>query len=189
MTAVPPRRVVIVHGYNAHPESHWFAAVARTLEVEGFQVDIAELPDPTSPHLDAWVAEARTAIGEIDERTVIVAHSLGCITVLRALASQGDGPDLGALVLVAGLDRPLPNPPKLDPFTAEPPDLDAIAARIRRRIVVVSDHDEVVAPALTRDLARRFDADLVEISGGGHFRARDGWTDFPALSAIVRSLV
>ena len=27
-----PQRVVIIHGYNANPASHWFAAVADALE-------------------------------------------------------------------------------------------------------------------------------------------------------------
>ena len=182
-----PRRVVIIHGYNANPTSHWFAAVADALASDGIHVDVAELPDPTSPSLDRWVATARAAIGEIDEQTVIVAHSLGSITTLRVLAE--DRRNLGALISVAGFDRPLPSLPKLDAFTVDPPALAPVAARIRRRIVIVSDHDEVVAPDITRDFARRFDAELVEIQGGGHFRARDGFTVFPALTAIIRDVV
>jgi hypothetical protein len=187
--AVPPGRVVIIHGYNATPSSHWFASVAGELEAEGIRVEVAELPNPTSPAVEQWVTTARDVIGDVDERTVIVAHSLGGITTLRALAQRGPGPDLGALVIVAGFDAALPKLRKLDPFTADPLDLASIAARIRQRVVIVSDADEVVDPALSRSLARRLDADLVEIIGGGHFRARDGWIEFPALTRIVRAAV
>ena len=189
-----PQRVVIIHGYNANPASHWFAAVADALAVDGIVVDVTELPDPTSPSLDRWVAAAREAIGEIDEHTVIVAHSLGSITTLRVLAdrfrtAESGGRILGALISVAGFDQPLPTLPKLDAFTVDPPALAPIAARIRRRIVIVSDHDDVVAPDLTKDFAHRFDAELVEIDGGGHFRARDGFDDFPALTALIREAI
>jgi len=47
-----------------------------------------------------------------DEGTVVVAHSLGCLSVLRRLRSLTGPWRLGTLVLVAGFLEPLPALPR-----------------------------------------------------------------------------
>ncbi|GAA1200653.1 hypothetical protein LY12_002982 [Prauserella alba] len=49
----------------------------------------------------------------------MVAHSLGCITVLRHLASLTAPWHLGTLVLVSGFVDPLPTLPDLDSFIGD----------------------------------------------------------------------
>ena len=128
------RRVVIVHGYAATPTDHWFPWLAEQLRTAGIHADVAELPDPQAPDPAAWLAATAAAVeaaGGIDEHTHLVAHSLGCITVLRHLAAlptpsvkaatlpDSPGEDswrLGGLSLVAGFTGPLPALPQLDDY-------------------------------------------------------------------------
>jgi predicted alpha/beta hydrolase family esterase len=129
------RRVVIVHGYAATPTDHWFPWLAEQLRALGIHTAAADLPDPQAPERSAWLAATAAAIeaaGGLDEHTHLIAHSLGCITVLRHLAALPPEPAptdpartaswrLGGLTLVAGFTGPLPALPQLDGYLTDPP--------------------------------------------------------------------
>ena len=181
------KRIVVLHGYTATPQHHWFPWLSEELELAGYAVTVPQLPNPEKPNVDVWAAEAQLAFGEIDESLTIVAHSLGCIGALHALdRSPGDW-TLGRLILVSGFAEPLANLPELDGFTDQLPDLDRIAAQTAHRHVIVSDFDSVVATEATERLATRLDATLDEVLGGGHFCASEGHTTLPrALQLALR---
>ena len=132
---------------------------------------------------------ATTAIGDVDEDTILVGHSLGCVTLLHALNRRADPWRLAGLVLVAGFVDPLPNLPALDPFTSEPLDLDRIRRRTAVRHVLRSDDDDVVAAPLTERMALLLDAPVTVVAGAGHFVDRQGIRDVPALLPILDGLL
>jgi predicted alpha/beta hydrolase family esterase len=189
-----PRRVVVLHGYQASPGAHWFGWLADDLRADGVEVTVPALPDPHDPDPDAWVATARAAIGTPDAGTVVVGHSLGCVTALHALtallaphAPEGDGWRLGGLVLASGFDVPQVAVPEVDAFTTSVPVLDGIAAATTHRHVVGSDDDAIVDPAHTRALADRLGATFDLVPGGGHLLGREGFTTLPVVRDRVRA--
>jgi predicted alpha/beta hydrolase family esterase len=186
-TSSPAARVVVLHGYQASPDAHWFGWLAGDLRPEGVDVAIPQLPDPHDPDPVAWLGAARDALGTPDERTVVVGHSLGCVTALHALATVPGSWRLAGLVLVAGFDVPQPAVPEVDAFTATAPDVARVAAATAHRHVVGSDDDAVVAPADTRALAERLRATFDLVPGGGHLRALDGFTTLPVVRDRVRA--
>lgn len=183
MTAPGPavRTVVVVHGYDAAPDQHWFPWLRAALVADGVRAEVLELPEPSAPEPAAWQAAVARAVGEPDEHTHLVGHSLGCITILRHLAGLPQPWALGGLVLVAGFTGPLESEPSLDAFLAEDVDVAAVRANVRRRLVLRSDDDPTVPPAATDALAARLDAELQVVPGAGHFRGRDGITRLPAV--------
>lgn len=182
-----PRRVVVLHGYQASPGAHWFGWLADDLRADGVEVTVPALPDPQHPDLDAWVAIARAAIGTPDPGTVVVGHSLGCVTVLHALAATSESWRLGGLVLASGFDVPQVAVPEVDAFTSSAPPLVRIAAATTHRHVVGSDDDAVVDPAHTRALADRLGATFDLVPGGGHLLGREGFTTLPVVRDRVRA--
>ncbi|RFA07912.1 hypothetical protein B7R54_00795 [Subtercola boreus] len=191
--ATPTRRVVVLHGYNAHPGKHWFDWLAAELAPEGITVFTPALPDSAEPQLHAWLASARDAIGTPDDGLVVIGHSLGSITALKALAAllgPAPGPArLGGLVLVSGFDRRLANLPGIDGFTVATVDYAPIIRCTRSRRMIVSDDDEIVAPALSHDLAAALDAEVTVVPGAGHFCQEDGYTSFPEVARVVRAIL
>ncbi|RFA17350.1 hypothetical protein B7R21_01055 [Subtercola boreus] len=191
--AIPPKRVVVLHGYNANPGKHWFDWLAAELAPDGIAVSTPALPDSANPSLDAWLAAAREAIGAPDAGLVVIGHSLGSITAVKALAGLPHGGagawQLAGLVLVSGFDAPLANLPELDGFTAQTLDYGPIIQSTRNRRMIVSDNDEIVAPAFSRDLAEALEADVTVVPVGGHFRADDGYTSFPEVASAVRTML
>lgn len=184
-------RIVVVHGYLANPQMHWFPWL-REHYAEALGHDIVQvpaLPNSTSPELEPWVSALSAAVGAVDDETVLIGHSLGSITTLRVLERMPRPWRLRGLISVAGFAEPLPNLPKLDPFTAKPVEFPAIVAGARQRHIVGSDNDTTVAPALTAALASKLDAPLTIIPGGGHFVQRQGCRSIPELIPIVDEML
>lgn len=181
-------RVVVVHGYSATPTDHWFGSLAQALEAEGVTVHVPELPDPKAPDLERWVGVVADVVGQPDERTALVTHSLGGVTTLHALDRVPGDWRLGALIAVAGFLAPLPVLPELDVFTAVRPNVERTAARTGVRTVILSDNDTYVPPAHTLALGQALQAETITVPGAGHFLADDGVTTLPQAVDRLRRL-
>lgn len=183
----PVQRVVIVHGYEASTDANWFPWLQDALEAEGIVVTVVPLPTPDHPEKAAWEEAVGAALGVPHAATVVVAHSLGVVTVLRVLAALPEPWDLGGLVLVAGFTEPLEALPALDGFLATDVDVERVARSIGDRTVIRSDTDPFVPAAASDDLARRLGARLQVHPGAGHFMTEDGVTSLPALLDLILS--
>ncbi|RUQ98026.1 RBBP9/YdeN family alpha/beta hydrolase [Labedella endophytica] len=180
-------RMLVAHGYLADPSRHWFPWLVEHYGVD--TVSMIGLPNPERPDLETWVHAASAAIGEVDEETILLGHSLGCVTLLHALNRLSGPWRLGGLVLVAGFVDPLPNLPALDPFTAEPLDLERIRRHTAVRHVLRSDDDDVVSSDLTERMAGLLEAPVSVVPGAGHFVDRQGVRELPALEPILDPLL
>ncbi|WP_018543735.1 RBBP9/YdeN family alpha/beta hydrolase [Streptomyces sp. LaPpAH-108] len=177
-------RATIIHGYCATPEDHWFPWLAARLDEHGVPTAIPALPDTDHPDPDRWTTAAGAAIGTPDADTTVVAHSLGCLTVLRHLSTLRGDWRLGTLVLVSGFVDPLPAIPELDAYIADGCDPTPLAARIDHLTILRSDADPLVPTSHTDHLATLLGTTAQVIPGAGHFMADEGITTLPeALSA------
>lgn len=181
------RRASIIHGYVASPEDHWFGWLGRQLEADGFSATIPRLPSPQEPDAVQWAAAVRADIGVPDESSIIVAHSLGCLAVLRHLRSLPAGWRLGSLVMVSGFVDPLPALPELDGFIGDGCDVEGISAYVDQLTIIRSDADPLVPPAHTDRLAALLGTSAAVVPGAGHFLAADGVEALPEALEAIRS--
>lgn len=176
----------IFHGYTATPNDHWFGWLARQLDRANLRTVVPELPDSLAPNAPRWQEAVRTAVGEAGESTAVIAHSLGCLAVLRHLASLTGAWRLGRLVLVSGFLDPLPELPELDEFIGVGSDVTRLREHIDEIIVIRSNDDPLVPPPHTDRLAALLGARALVVPGAGHFLAADGYSALPAAyDAIV----
>lgn len=180
-SGAPPNRVIIVHGYRANADAHWFPWLRDALADRGIAATSVALPLPDSPNAADWQREVALALGTPDERTWIVGHSLGAVTTLRTLAAQFGDWRLGGVVFVAGFTGQLDTLPDLDEYLAEDVHVEALAPRILARVVIRSDDDTLVPPAASDELARRLDAHLRVEPRAGHFLEATGVTALPVV--------
>ncbi|MDR1186614.1 MAG: alpha/beta hydrolase [Bifidobacteriaceae bacterium] len=181
-------RVFIVHGYSASRHDHWFGWLAGELDRRGHGSVIIDLPNPESPHRDAWEGAVAAAVGRVDQDMALVAHSLGGITALRYLAGLVGPWRLGGLVMVAGFQGKLRALPELDGYLAEPVDVRGLNPRIGSAAMIHSDNDPLVPPRQSRALAAALGASTLEVAGRGHFLASDGCTELPEVLALTLGL-
>lgn len=173
------QKVYIIHGYDAHPQKHWFVWLKNELEKDNnVSVDILNLPNANNPTLESWINALNEQINKIDENTFFIGHSLGCITTLRYLEGL-DSKKVGGVLLVSGFDKPLSILPSLDPFVKEPLDYKKLQKNIKQKIVLSAKDDEIVPTELSKDLAKNLGAEFIQAKQGGHFMETDGFKTFP----------
>lgn len=174
------KRVFIVHGYMANASDHWFGWLKDELTMNNIKTEILMMPNSDNPDSTVWQETLTKKIGRVDKQTFIVAHSLGCISVLRYLNNHS-GFELGGLILVSGFNSKLPALPQLDKFIKETRLTDNLSLNIGRTVVFASTDDPFVPMKMTKALAERLDGKYIQVESAGHFLGSDGYTNFSEL--------
>ncbi len=184
-------KIYVVHGYSAAPHDHWFPWLAEKLRAEGHVVEVVPMPDSTNPSRDAWERTLDERVGDVDEETLLVTHSLGTVTALRWLAARPAPWRLRGLVAVSGFQGPIAAVPELDDYLAEPldpADVARVCEAIDDRVGIYSDDDSIVPPEASKALAAQLGARTREVPGGGHFLADEGFTELAEVLEAVEDL-
>lgn len=161
-------RYLILPGWQGSPDDHWQSHWERTLP----NAQRVEQADWDQPDRAAWVAALERAIDAERTPVILVAHSLGCVTVAH-WAAQAD-PDVlrrvrGAL-LVAPADVERPGCPEaLTGFAPIPR-----TALPFPTLLVGSDNDQAASPQRALQLARDWGAEPAILAGAGHINVKSG---------------
>jgi hypothetical protein len=180
------RRFLLLHGVENHrPAGHWQWWLADQLRGRGEQVLYPQLPSPSSPALDEWLAVLHGELAQLgDGERIVVAHSCSVALWLLAAPSITSAERVDRVALIA--------PPGLSAFIAPyraflPVGIDrAAVARASRSapIVVTSDNDPYCREGLEGYQATYTDAlglDHVVIPGAGHLSMDEGYGPWPAI--------
>lgn len=181
------KHVIIVHGWDAAPESNWFPWLKSELEKLGHRVSVPAMPEPAQPEVGAWVRCLEQAAGRVDPSIYFVGHSLGCITIAHFLQQLPEDAAAGGCVFVAGFSGNIQNPATRN-FYEKPLD----AARVRSHsgpvTAVFSKDDPRVPLERAREFARQLEAKEVLLDGFGHFVGSRGVTRLPVVLETLQEL-
>ncbi|MDE1168300.1 MAG: alpha/beta hydrolase [Pseudomonas sp.] len=161
-------RYLIVPGWQGSPQDHWQTHWQDSLP----NSTRVEQADWMVPQRRDWVAALDEAVDAADTPVILIAHSLGCVTVAH-WAEQATRSALrkvhGAL-LVAPADVERPNcPPALQNFAPIPRHLLPFPSQ-----VVASDNDPAISAPRALQLARDWGAEAGILAGGGHINVKSG---------------
>ena len=163
-------RYLILPGWQGSPaehwQSHWQEVLPNCTRVE--QQDWLN-PDPAK-----WVQALDKAITAAPTPVILVAHSLGCITVAR-WAKQASSAALcqvkGALLVApADVERAL-CPAEIACFAPIPTDPLPFAS-----LIVGSDTDKAASAARVIQWSRQWQAPAVVLANAGHINVQSGHT-------------
>lgn len=171
--------VYVVHGYTSASSAEWFPWLKNKLTEIDISTTIFDMPNPNDPKVNEWDAYLDKNITECSESTILVGHSLGCITLLRYLEKQSDDRKIGGIILVSGFLEPITTLPILDPFIKQNLNTPKLIKMIEKRLVISSLDDSIVPYQLSCELAKQIDAKLITVENGGHFIGQEGFTEFP----------
>lgn len=161
-------RYLIVPGWQGSAEDHWQSHWQRSLP-NSMRVEQA---DWQTPNLSDWVAELERNIANDPRPTILIAHSLGCITVAH-WAQQAPVElvrRVRAALLVAPADVERSNcPAPLRNFAPIPSHALPFPSQ-----VVGSDNDSAASAARVIELARQWDSEAAILSGAGHINVKSG---------------
>ncbi len=161
-------RYLILPGWQGSPDNHWQSHWLRSLP-NATRVEQADWdhPDPAS-----WVAALQRAVSTSNSPVIIIAHSLGCITVARwaAQAPLASLRQVRGALLVAPADVERPGcPSALQGFAPIPRDVLPFPSQL-----VGSDNDPAASAARALQLARDWGAQAAVLSGAGHINVKSG---------------
>lgn len=199
------KRVFIIHGYGAKPSDNWFPWLKEKLEKKGFEVFVPQMPDTDEPTIQKWLPHFQKIVGECDENTYFVGHSLGTITILKYLESLPANQKAGGVVLVGGFSEAI-GFEKLSSFTKKPLDYEKVKSSLnlrtrarginssgdgkllKKRIVAIhSTDDKTVSYKFSEIIRDKLGAKLITLRGAGHINAKSGYFKLPeALESILK---
>jgi predicted alpha/beta hydrolase family esterase len=159
---------LIVPGWQGSPEDHWQTHWQNSLP----NSTRVEQADWFAPQRRDWVAALDEAVDAANGPVILIAHSLGCITVAH-WAEQASLAALrkvrGALLVApADVERPTCSP-ALHNFAPIPRHLLPFPSQ-----VVGSDNDPAVSVPRAMQLARDWGAEAGILAGAGHINVKSG---------------
>jgi hypothetical protein len=170
--------VLMVPGYGDSGPEHWQSLweqahpdYRRVMQRDWYQ-----------PERDAWVSALDAAVAQAAHPVVLVAHSLGCITVVH-WAAQRQRPIHGAL-LVAPTDTDDPDF-AVDDGGFAPVPLEPLPFR---SIVVASANDPYASLERAEYFARQWGSLCVSIGESGHINTAAGFGPWPFGEELLAAL-
>lgn len=185
MNSLAFSRVGIIHGTSGSGATHWQRWLECKCIQSGVETLFPKLPGRFGdPKLSAWLEALSRELPVIDRTTALIAHSMGCATVLQLLQSDSIH-EVGLVVLVSP-SSPSRIPRQLSHFY-DGFDPVLVAMKILRSAVFASDNDVLVNPDTAATLARDLHGSFNLISGGGHLSVSSGFHKFPEVLRLLES--
>lgn len=182
-------KIILVHGYLANPEENWFPHFKKSLEqIPNVTVEVPAMPDSHSPDFNTWLAHLKSTIRSVDEYTIFVGHSLGCVTLLNFLDKYFPEQKVKSLYLVSGFVERTPLP-ELSGFVTDKLNYQRLISNAPIRTVISAIDDDIVPYKYSQELAEKMKAEFILLQEGKHFISLDGFTEFPELVTRIREEV
>ena len=187
------KRVYIVHGWGCYPEEGWFPWLKKELESRGFIVVIPQLPKTEEPRINNWVSALKNIIGEPDEQTYFVGHSMGCQNIARYVESLPETIKVGGAVFVAGFFKELSGIEDdelehsvVNEWMNTPLDLQKVKSHLKKSVAIFSDNDPFVPFSNQEEFKNILDSKIILEHNKGHFSGSDDITELrSALSSVL----
>jgi predicted alpha/beta hydrolase family esterase len=179
-------RAVIAHRWMGRAGELWHPYVIDELAGLHIAASVPQLPSPDQPNIRRWVAALSEDIGEPDERTFLIGHSLGCRAILEYVALLPGVQKVGGIVLVAGnLTRV--GFPQIANFFEQPVDYAAVREHVAGGVELIYSVDDPWVPiAHGEELRDQLNGDLTLVEGAKHFSYAYG--DTPDCTALPEAI-
>ncbi|MFA6604082.1 MAG: alpha/beta fold hydrolase [Patescibacteria group bacterium] len=135
--------VVLLHGYAENPTKIWFPWLHQLLEERSIRVWAPFFPDPLKPSYSRWLNMASKRAADWDSSTIVIGHSLGGVTALRALEFAAKKP-IRALITVGSPFAATVNLKPLTNFFEHRVDWELVRSRAEKFIAIQSKNDPLV---------------------------------------------
>lgn len=183
------KRVFLIHGWEGYPKEGWFPWLSAELSKKGFKVQVLPMPNSQSPKIEEWVPFLAKNVGEIDENTVLIGHSIGCQTIWRYLESLKEDERITGAVLVApwirlNAENALQDEESREivrPWLETPIDWEKVKKNCGKFVVILSDDDPYVYLEDGEIFKEKLGAKLIIEHNMKHFSGDDGVMKLPVV--------
>ena len=162
--------IIIIPGLGGGSDDHWYSRWEARLPTARRVVQA----DWQRPTLAAWTDRLVAAVGSATRPVVIVAHSLGVITLAHA-ADRVAERTVGAFLVAAPSADALRDIEAIDPAFADMP----LQPLPFPAVLVASRDDPYASWAASEALAKAWHADFVDAGASGHLNDDSGHGPWP----------
>jgi len=146
------------------------------------------MPHPENPTIEDWVRHLSSVVGEPDENTYLVGHSIGCQTILRYIERLQKS--VGGVVCVAGFFRLLhlatDEEKKIaKPWLETPLNYNKIKQNSGKIVAIFSDNDPDVDLGDKKLFEKHLNAKTILEHKKGHFSGDAGVKELPSVLDAV----
>jgi predicted alpha/beta hydrolase family esterase len=164
----PKAHFLIQPGWQNSGPHHWQTLWEERL---GSAATRVQQQDWMVPERGSWVATLDASVRNTPAPVVILAHSVGCLATVFAMAAA----PVAAAVLVAPADAEREGAPEaLRSFIPIPREILHAPA-----LLIASDNDPYCSVERARDFAQSWRADFEIVPGGGHINTDAGFGPWP----------
>jgi uncharacterized protein len=174
-----PSHVLILPGWLNSGPDHWQSRWERT---HGYTR--VEQHDWQRPLRGDWIARLEDVLLSCTEPAVLVAHSLGCLTVAAWAAHSKNTHLVKAALLVAPPDTAREDIGQMLPCWVVP-----LQKLPFKTVVFASSNDPFCGIQKAQQFASAWDATLMDVGERGHINADSGLKDWPQAHAELQQLM
>jgi len=187
------KRVFIIHGWEGRPDEGWLPWLKNKLEEQGIEVHMPQMPNTETPKIDEWIPFIKNLVGEPNEDTYFVGHSMGVQTFLRYIASIDK--KVGGALSVAGFFTLIPS--SLDeeekeiakPWLETPIDTEKVKSNSGAITALFSDNDQFVDLENVKMFEDRLNAKTLTFEKKGHFSEEHGIMEFEPIFEELMAII
>lgn len=184
------KRVFIIHGWDGNPNEGWLKWLRLELEKSNINVIAPQMPNAEEPRIEEWVAYITELVGEPDEKTFFVGHSIGCQAIMRYLEKIYPQ-KVGGAIFVAGWFHLINLEDKeseaiAKPWVETPIDLEKVRKTADNFTVFLSDTDEWVPISDKNIFEEKLGAKVIIQKNKGHFTEDDDVNEMPEVLKLIK---
>jgi len=188
----PLGKVIIVHGWDGDITKGWHPWLKESLESQGFEVILRQMPHSNAPQINEWVEALSDISGKVDKDTYFIGHSIGCQTIIRTLEKHDTG-NVGGAIFIAGWfdlkDKKYTQNPKSEKaarkiarqWIEKSIDFGKVQSKFspEKVVAIFSDNDPYVDMDNAKIFKEKLGARIIVENGMGHYSFEDNINTVP----------
>lgn len=179
--------IYIVHGIIATSQSNWYPWLERKVSEKGIFIKTLNMPNSDQPILHEWMEYLNKELSSLNENTILIGHSLGCVAILNYLNSQKNL-KIKAAIWVSGFIEKTPIS-QVQEFVDVQLNYQKINKQIQYQIAITAKDDDIIPYTYTKEMETKLDINTFVLETGKHFIDRDRYTTFPFLLDQIDNIV
>ena len=183
------KKIFIIHGWGGGPNEGWLAWLGKEFKDRGFDVVAPQMPNTDEPKIEEWIPFLSNLVGEPNQETYFIGHSIGCQTIMR-YAETIYPKKVGKAVFVAGWFNLL-NLEDEESYEIAKPwietsiDFEKIKRIFESAHVFLSNNDPWVPLTDKKIFEEKLGAKVIVEKNKGHFTEDNGIYEMPEILEIL----
>ncbi len=192
------KKAFIIHGWAGNPDEGWFPWAKKELEQRGFEVYIPTMPDAygrEQPTIEGRLNVIQDVVGQPDEDTYFIGHSIGCQSIDRYLETLSPETRIGGIVYVAGwlTLKGLDDYEEKDrqaalPWLETPIDFQKVRTICHKSVAIFTKDDPFVDVKNAEFYQEKLGSKVIILESGAHLNDESNTKELPQVIEAIEGL-